>query len=158
MNSSSNVNSWKRTRLAVTTAIQIWTFEFYYRKGLVRVMRGYRAKDKAPVLKISTNLFLSGSRKRKLTENPFWVNNSLAWKLILIEKQILQATPALAAASLLLKRRNRKRPNEARNSLWWENGYRNWTDEQFKKRLRICRATFQSLLAFPSETGLQKPI
>ena len=57
-------------------------------------MCGYRAKDKAPVLKVLTNLFLLGSRKRKVTENPFQV------KLFLQEKQTSQATAALAAVCL----------------------------------------------------------
>lgn len=30
--------------------------------------------------------------------------------------------------------------------MWWEDGYENWTDAQFKKRFRVTRDTFQFLL------------
>ena len=36
--------------------------------------------------------------------------------------------------------------DEERDKSWWENGYRNWTDNAFKKRLRVNRCTFEYIL------------
>ena len=30
--------------------------------------------------------------------------------------------------------------------MWWQHGYANWTDKQFKKRLRVNRDTFHFIL------------
>ena len=37
---------------------------------------------------------------------------------------------------------DRKSPHELGNAQWWTQGYLNWDDEEFARRLRINRATF----------------
>ena len=43
----------------------------------------------------------------------------------------------LAAALLGEKERKRRRPDRIRDRSWFQDGYRNWDDELFKKLLRI---------------------
>ena len=40
------------------------------------------------------------------------------------------------------KERKHRGPDEKRIKDWWTNGYQNWSDEAFKKRLRVKRETF----------------
>ena len=47
--------------------------------------------------------------------------------------------------------RNPKGMDEERNHLWWENGYHNWTDDQFKKRMRVTREAFLYILGAISD-------
>ena len=84
---------------------------------------------------------LLGSKKR----SNFQFESSLASKYIFLESQNLLITP-LAVCASLLKGTQPKGPDEERNSQWWENGYRQWTEEQFKKRLRVTRETFEFIL------------
>ena len=42
---------------------------------------------------------------------------------------------------------DRKSPHELGNAQWWTQGYLNWDGEEFARRLRINRATFDYLLA-----------
>ena len=65
-----------------------------------------------------------GSKKRS---NNFQFKSSLASKYIFL-------------ASLL------RGPDEERNSQWWENGYCQWTEEQFKIGPRVTRETFEFIL------------
>ena len=51
-----------------------------------------------------------------------------------------------AVACCFPKERKPKGPIEERNSQWWDNGYCNWTNNQFKKRLRVSRETFDGIL------------
>ena len=44
-------------------------------------------------------------------------------------------------ANLAKDRKTRSR-DEMRTKEWWEDGLRNWSDAQFKKRLRVNRNTF----------------
>ena len=85
---------------------------------------------------------LLGSKKRS---NNFQFKSSLASKYIFLENQNSLITP-LAVCASLLKERQPKGPDEERNSQWWENGYRQWTEEQFKKRLHVTRETFEFIL------------
>ena len=34
-----------------------------------------------------------------------------------------------------------------RERVWWENGYRNWNDEKFKKVLRVSKDTLDFILS-----------
>ena len=85
---------------------------------------------------------LLGSKKRS---NNFQFKSLLASKYIFLENQNSLITP-LAVCASLLKERQPKGPDEERNSQWWENGYRQWTEEQFKKRLRVTCETFEFIL------------
>ena len=44
------------------------------------------------------------------------------------------------------KQRKPKGPIEERSSQWWDYGFRNWTNNQFKKRLRVNRETLNDIL------------
>ena len=55
---------------------------------------------------------------------------------------------SIAAAKVCSSTKERKRqgPVEHRDCLWWQHGYHNWTNEQFKRRLRVNRDTFDFIL------------
>ena len=46
----------------------------------------------------------------------------------------------------LKKRKPRRAPKRVRNKEWWENCYRRWSGKDFKKDLRVTRATFSLIL------------
>ncbi|CAH3133439.1 unnamed protein product [Pocillopora meandrina] len=46
---------------------------------------------------------------------------------------------------------------EERSSSWWRNGYRNWNNTAFKKRLRTNRATFQFILGEIEDRLVKEP-
>ena len=52
---------------------------------------------------------------------------------------------AVGVLSVKKPRLERSR-DEQRDKSWWANGYRNWNDEAFKKRLRVNRCTFEYIL------------
>ena len=45
-----------------------------------------------------------------------------------------------------LGKKNGRDPDEKRIKHWWTNGYHSWSDEAFKKRLRVKRETFNFIL------------
>ena len=47
-------------------------------------------------------------------------------------------------------------PIEMRDTVWWQHGYANWRDKQFKKRLRVNRDTFHFILNNISDQILEK--
>ena len=54
---------------------------------------------------------------------------------------------AIAAAAVLEKEDRKKRGrNIIRDKSWWTSGMKNWSDSEFKKRVRINRKTFEYLL------------
>ena len=54
---------------------------------------------------------------------------------------------AIAAAAVLEEKGRKKRgKNIVRDKSWWTDGIRNWSDPEFKKRVRINRETFDYLL------------
>ena len=54
--------------------------------------------------------------------------------------------PAVMSAIVITKSdRNERGPDELRNGNWWTDGYQNWDEESFKKRLRVSRDTFESV-------------
>ena len=44
------------------------------------------------------------------------------------------------------KPRKPRGPKLFRDKNWWKFGYNNWSDEEFKKRLRVSRNTFELIL------------
>ena len=53
--------------------------------------------------------------------------------------------------------RKGRRVDEERSSSWWRNGYRNWDDTAFRKRLRTNRATFQFILGEIEDQLVKEP-
>ena len=53
-----------------------------------------------------------------------------------------------ATSLQMRKKRGNRKSNDDRSlqKLWWTNGYQNWTEEQFKYRIRITRDTFNIIL------------
>ena len=49
---------------------------------------------------------------------------------------------AAAVSCCCVKERRPKGPIEISDTVWWQHGYANWTDNHFKKRLRVNRDTF----------------
>ncbi len=47
--------------------------------------------------------------------------------------------------------------DEQRDNSWWVNGYRNWDNKAFKKRLRLNRSTFEYILNEIREKIAKKP-
>ena len=55
--------------------------------------------------------------------------------------------PAVMSAIVIGKSdRNEQGPDESRNRDWWTNGYQNWDEASFKKRLRVSQDTFEYIL------------
>ena len=53
---------------------------------------------------------------------------------------------AAVSAAVMLGRSPERMPNVARDHWWRTNGYQTWTEEKFKKRLRIKRETFEYII------------
>ena len=62
------------------------------------------------------------------------------------ETEVAQVA-ALSAILLCKKPRQERGRDEFRNNNWRTQGYRNWDDAAFKKRLRVSRETFEFILA-----------
>ncbi|CAH3128541.1 unnamed protein product [Pocillopora meandrina] len=70
----------------------------------------------------------------------------------------LDMVEALGLCAATMKRPRKERgADEERSSLWWRNGYRNWDDTAFKKRLCTNRATFQFILGKIEDQLVKKP-
>ena len=84
------------------------------------------------------------ARKRKLESNLFFYRKVSRTASL----EALQSRPFwMYASSSVLLGQSIRNPNHH----WWENGYNNWTDDQFKKRLRVTRETFQYILGAISD-------
>ena len=86
-------------------------------------------------------------RKRLLGED-FWCRRSMVTKYQLLESES-SAIPVCAAVAALGATRGDEKarsPNEERNQQWWDDGFNNWSDVQFKKRLHVTKETFTFLL------------
>ena len=71
----------------------------------------------------------------------------------------LDMVEALGLCAATMKRPRKERgADEERSSAWWRNGYRNWDDTAFKKRLRTNRATFQFILGEIEDQLVKEPI
>ena len=94
------------------------------------------------------------SGKRKAVEEGLYsfqrLNDEMANKCfteeLTFETEVAQAA-GLAAVLLNKKPREERGEDELRNNTWWSQGYRNWDDAAFKKRLRVSRDTFEFILA-----------
>ena len=84
-------------------------------------------------------------RKRKIFENLVTSRRS---KYLLLESNDCLATfwSAMSVVCAMKCEKKMKSPNEERNHSWWEHGYQNWTDAQFKKRFRVSQDMFQFML------------
>ena len=64
-----------------------------------------------------------------------------------MEFEMEASEPAVLSAIVITKsNRNEQGPDELRNGNWWANGYQNWDQDSFKKRLRVSRDTFEFIL------------
>ena len=62
-----------------------------------------------------------------------------------LEETISVLVPA-AVALCQVKERKERIKSKVRNKTWWIEGYDNWDDADFKKRLRISRETFEYIV------------
>ena len=70
----------------------------------------------------------------------------------------LDMVEALGLCAATMKRPRKERgADEERSSSWWRNGYRNWDDTAFKKRLRTNWATFQFILGEIEDQLVKEP-
>ncbi len=90
------------------------------------------------------SLYMSFSRKRKALEE-----NLISYEMTASERMKRQCEEEVnfetefcqaAAMAIILackKTRKDRGPNEARSETWWEQGYLQWNDAAFKRRLRV---------------------
>ena len=92
---------------------------------------------------------LSTARKRKAQDSIEYLRRrdggSKAQKKLFEEENSIQNIPAAVVCSST-KERKGKGPVDHRDRLWWQHGYHNGTNEQFKRRLRVNRDTFNFIL------------
>jgi len=75
-----------------------------------------------------------------------------------VEEDELAMAEALSLCVAANKKPRKERTaDEVRSNSWWRNGYQNWNDKVFKKRLRINRATFQFILGEVEEQLVKEP-
>ena len=90
-------------------------------------------------------------QKRKREESEEEVENYLKTRKrkrkrrLEIDPVIFCVVSAAAIVGAKPKRKKREK-NCARDKSWWTNGYLNWNEQQFKKRLRVTRETFEFIL------------
>ncbi|XP_028394424.1 protein ALP1-like [Dendronephthya gigantea] len=87
--------------------------------------------------------------KQKMEVEMFLRNKNRATKRVLLEiddEQEMLGAIGLCSVVARKKPRKLRDQDEARDTSWWEHGYKNWSDAAFKKRLRINRDTFHFLL------------
>ena len=72
-----------------------------------------------------------------------WYKN-LKTSIIEYEGQLEKLTAAVVCC--FPKERKPKGPIEERSNQWWDYGFCNWTNNQFKKRLKVNRETFNDIL------------
>ena len=71
----------------------------------------------------------------------------------------LDMAQALGLCAVAMKRPRKGRSvDEERSSSWWRNGYQNWDDTAFKKRLHTNRATFQFILGEIEDQLVKEPV
>ena len=72
------------------------------------------------------------------------------------ETEVAQAA-AFSAILLSKKERQARGLDELRINNWWSQGYRNWDDAAFKKRMRVSRDTFRFILAEIENDIMKQP-
>ena len=101
-----------------------------------------------------TKLVKLFSRKRRAAEEGqhsfLTMNNEMSKRRfteeLSFETEVAQAA-ALSVILLSKKQRQARGLDELRINNWWSQGYRNWDDAAFKKRMRVSRDTFRFILA-----------
>lgn len=63
-----------------------------------------------------------------------------------MNENLHSAISAASTAFPLQKERAPRGPNEHRDQISWDHEYRLWTNEKFKGKLRVGRATFECIL------------
>ena len=93
---------------------------------------------------------LSTTRKRKAQDSIVSLRRghegSKARKILFEEENSIQNIAAAVVCSSTKLERKEKGPVEQRDCLWWQHGYLNWINEQFKRRFRVNRDTFNFIL------------
>ena len=113
--------------------------------------RGFlAAKFKMAALLQLVKLF---SRKRRAVEeflsHQYKINEEVARKRFIrdMDFETEVSEPAVMSAIVITQsNRNERGLDKLRNGDWWTNGYQNWNEASFKKRLRVSRDTFQCIL------------
>ena len=67
-------------------------------------------------------------------------------ELFMDNKEAKHRVLAATVSCCCVKERRPKSPIEMRDTVCWQHGYANWTDKQFKKRLRVNRDNFHFIL------------
>ena len=63
-----------------------------------------------------------------------------------MDEELHSLVSAASTAFSLQKKRAPRRPIEQQDQRMWDDGYRSWTNEKFKRKLRVERATFECIL------------
>ena len=64
----------------------------------------------------------------------------------------------MSAIVITKSNRNERGLDELRNGDWWTNGYQNWDEASFKKRLMVFRDTFQFILTEIKDLIKKEPL
>lgn len=99
----------------------------------------------------ATQLMNSMSRSRKERQNlemEMFLRRNQSRKRVFLEMDTEQEMSAALGLFALGNKKPRKKrgPDERRDTTWWSNGYMNWNEAAFKKRLRVNRTTFEFIL------------
>ena len=104
------------------------------------------------------------SRKRKAEQeflgHQYRLKEEMAKKRLRreMEFETEASQPAVMSAIVITKSdRNERGPDELRNGNWWTDGYQNWDEESFKKRLRVSRDTFEFILSEIKDLIVKEP-
>ena len=111
-----------------------------------------------------TELATLFSRKRRAAEEGLHslltMNNEMSKRRfteeLSFETEVAQAA-ALSAILLSKKERQARGLDELRINNWWSQGYRNWDDVAFKKRMRVSRDTFRFILVEIKNDIIKQP-
>ena len=90
-------------------------------------------------------LLTSKWRRRALDVAVNQRRTSSAKRMPELENNLMNFVLPISLANLTQDRKTRSR-DEIRNKKWWEDGPQNWSEPQFKKRLRFNRDTFHFIL------------
>ena len=118
----------------------------------------------AETLLASQLLKTCARRRRQIQEmetQMFFKKQNQSRKRFLVEMdEELDMAEALGLCAVASKKERKERTQDEpswRDSSWWRNGYRNWDDKAFKKRLRTNRATFNFILGEIRDQLVKEP-